>query len=92
MNIYRVVQNILSYLVLCCYKIKYHNNLYIGKGSSIYRKSLIRIASPNAYIKVGEKTLIGRSKKGYHSAMPFYTTLYLEKNSIYKFKYKGNKK
>ena len=80
MKIYRIIQIILSYIVLCCYKIKYHNNLYIGKGSSIYRKSLIRIDSSSAYIKIGEQTLIGRSKRGYHSAMPFYTTLFVDTN------------
>lgn len=48
-------------------------------GYSIKNKALVyyksKIYSDNKKVTIGEKTKIGRSPKGYHAGMPFYTTI-----------------
>lgn len=46
----------------------------IGQNSMVYYRS--KIDSPDGgHITIGNSCAIGRAAKGYHAAMPFYTTL-----------------
>ena len=57
------------------YLLWYQRNIEIGSGSLVYYKSKIVNKSKLGGVKIGNKCLIGRSMKGYHAGMPFYTAL-----------------
>lgn len=52
---------------------KYCCGYNIGSKVLVYYKA--HLYSDNKCISIGEKTHLGRSKKGYHAGMPFHTTL-----------------
>lgn len=51
-----------------------NRNISIGKSHVFYKSRIVNI-SKRGRVKIGNNCLIGRSKKGYHSGMPFYTTI-----------------
>ena len=69
----RSVSFVLSFFHTSCLKRKARVSL--GKGTRVYWKSNIFNWSPKGKIYVGNNTMIGRYKLGYHAGMPFYTTL-----------------
>ena len=50
-------------------------NIHVGNRTTIYYKSHIINSSKNGNVNIGSNCLIGRSEKGYHAGMPFYTTI-----------------
>ncbi len=54
------------------------SNIQLGLGTSVYRKSLITYIN-GGRVKIGDNVLLGRSEKNYHVAMPFYTTLFVDR-------------
>lgn len=48
----------------------------IGKGTVVFYKSPIMNVSNLGGVKIGENCYVGRSEKGYHAGMPFYTSLF----------------
>jgi len=55
--------------------IKLGKGITIGKNSVVYYRSHCYNYSKNGYISIGENCNIGRTKHGYHTGMPFYTTI-----------------
>lgn len=55
--------------------IKLGKGIKIGKNSVVYYRSHCYNYSKNGYISIGENCNIGRTKHGYHTGMPFYTTI-----------------
>lgn len=52
------------------------DNVSIGRGSWVYYKcNVLNISKMGGVIRIGQNSLIGRSSKGYHAGMPFYTTI-----------------
>ena len=58
------------------------NNQYnmIGKNSRVYYRSRI-INKVKRGVQIGKSTILGRSSIGYHTGMPFYTTILNDGNS-----------
>ena len=58
------------------------NNQYnmIGKNSRVYYRSRI-INKVKRGVQIGQSTILGRSSIGYHTGMPFYTTILNDGNS-----------
>lgn len=51
-------------------------NINIGIGSKIYFfSSVLNLSDGLGGVTIGKNCLIGRSPRGYHAGMPFYTTL-----------------
>lgn len=66
--------------VLHTFLYRYKTNIKIGEKTIIYHKTKIITKSKDNKVDIGRKCIIGRSKEGYHSGMPFYTTLLLDKD------------
>lgn len=69
----RAIMYLLSYLHTAWIKRK--KGVIIGNGTRIFYKSAILNWSQNGRVLVGDNSMIGRYKLGYHAGMPFYTTL-----------------
>ena len=55
--------------------LSYKEGVEIGKKTIVYHKSKIVNSCKLGGVKIGESCKIGTSSRGYHSGMPFYTTL-----------------
>lgn len=54
-----------------------NKNIVIMGGAIVYYKS--RVCAYKGSIRVGENCLIGRSDRNYHASMPFFTTLFTDR-------------
>ena len=66
-----LISRILTFLHTVLLNNKYNT---IGQHSRVYYRSHI-INTVLGGVRIGMSTMIGRSSKGYHTGMPFYTTI-----------------
>lgn len=61
--------------ILYTFSIKRGNGIRMGRNSLVFYRSRCYNFSKSGYISIGDNCKIGRTKRGYHTGMPFYTTI-----------------